>query len=99
LIVELVKLCFQAHCAENLLNLCEDLKKLFFLNDFPFISQTVQKAREAAIADIKETQARMVFIHREMETELFDLEEEYGSLWYLKNQDPFQSDLTDGEKT
>ena len=78
--------------AENLLALSEDLKKLIFLNDFPFISQTVQKAREASIADARESQSRLVFVYREMESELLDLEEEYGSAWYLKNQDPLRAE-------
>ncbi|OQV17782.1 hypothetical protein BV898_08080 [Hypsibius exemplaris] len=83
--------------AENLLALSEDLKKLFFLNDFPYITQTVQKARDTAKAESIETQARMIYIYREMENELLDLEEEYGSVWYLKPQDPILSDLTNGD--
>lgn len=71
------------------MNLNEELKKLFFLNDFPFISQTVQRAREKATAETKEIQKRMMNVYSEMQTELYDLEEEYGSCWYLKDNNPF----------
>lgn len=76
-------------CAESLMNLNEELKKLFFLNDFPFISQTVQRARERATTETKEAQKRMMHVYSEIQNELFDLEEENGSCWYLKENNPF----------
>ncbi|XP_055342589.1 mediator of RNA polymerase II transcription subunit 22-like [Paramacrobiotus metropolitanus] len=84
-------------CAESLMKLNEDLKKYFFLNDFPFISQSVQKAREAANADIKNSQSRMMSVYREMQAELHDLEDEYGSVWYIKNSNPTKEKPANGD--
>ena len=71
------------------MKLTEELKRFFFLNDFQFITQSVQKAREADIATTKNYQIRLTAVYREMQSELYDLEEEYGSVWYLKKNDPF----------
>lgn len=49
----------------------------------------MQRARDSAIADTKVNQARIMHVYREMQSELHDLEEEYGSIWYLRNENPF----------